>query len=64
MLFELIPKVIGSNSFPFDLSDDCICASWLDARDRETGCCNFIPEDTWASVSSKLDLQDDKASHF
>lgn len=57
MLLELLPKVIGSNSFVFNLSGDCEDDSWLAARDREAGCCSFIPEDNWVSVSSKLDLR-------
>lgn len=50
---------MGSRSFCFDLSGDCKCASWLAARTREAGCCIFIPEDCWASESSKLDLEKD-----
>lgn len=50
---------MGSKSFCLDLSGDCKCASWLAARTREAGCCIFIPEDCWASGSSKLDLRKD-----
>ena len=45
VLFEVLPKVMGSSSFGFDLSGDCDDDSWLAARDREAGCCSFIPED-------------------
>lgn len=60
----VVPRVMGSRSFCFDLSGDCKCASWLAARTREAGCCTFIPEDCWASGSSKLDLEKDCVRAF
>lgn len=60
MVSEAVPKLMGSSSFCFDLSVDCKCISWLAVRTREPGCCIFIPEDSWASVSSKLDLGSDR----
>lgn len=55
---------MGSKSFCFDLSGDCKCASWLAVRTREAGCCIFIPEDCWASGSSKLELEKDCVQAF
>lgn len=55
----VVPRVMGSRSFCLALSGDCKCASWLAASTREAGCGIFMPEDWWASGSSKLDLEKD-----